>query len=112
MSNCVVLRFDEGNFRASCIDGFKVKIVKPNITTEDIKQLRDNLREDDYYITAFKLEGDDVLEIEGGLECMPHIESMDDLVSEVKSEENVLSNALYRLQYLNFEISLFVSGLY
>lgn len=112
MVNNVILRFDEENFKSSCIDGFKVNIKKSNITLEDIKIIRDRLREHDYCVKSFRLDGDDILEIEGGLISMPSVESMYQLVSGVEEEKYNLTKILYSLMFLNIEISIFVSGLY
>lgn len=113
MENKVILRFnDEEDFKHSCIDGFKIVIKKPQITLKEIKLIRDSLDENGYYVKNFKIDNDDVLEVEGGLHSMPNIESMYDLVDKVKEEEHELKKILYSLEFLNFKVSLYVSGLY
>ncbi|WP_297426072.1 hypothetical protein [Clostridium sp.] len=113
MNKNVILKFDEENFRSSCIDGYKAVIKKKDIKLEEIKFIRDTLEEVGYDVEYLKLIYDDVLEIQGVIEDIPPVESIYELVKEVKSEEKNLMNIFYnKLKVFDIEISLYISGLY
>ncbi|AVK49002.1 hypothetical protein AXY43_13765 [Clostridium sp. MF28] len=113
MNKSVILRYDKESFINSCIDGYKVVIKKKGIRLDEVKLIRNTLEAEGYYVEHFKLDGYDTLEVQGGMDVMPCVESMHELVKEVKSEESYLIDIFYnKLKFIDVEISLYLSGLY
>ncbi|MGV8980540.1 hypothetical protein [Clostridium sp.] len=112
MKNSIILRFDGGNFVTTCIDGFKAKIKKENITLKEIKLIKDTMNNNGCYVENFMIIDNDILEIEGYFDVMPNIEDISDLIRETREAENELVGILHSIHFLDIEIAMYVSGLY